>query len=169
MQASYEMGIDTYLIGQTLSKHRSLKCSVKDGESAVRNNGIDMSKLPEVVIYTHQMGRKLMLFVANESRLFDGLRNQFDIRKSNNGLDGFIFDGKTFARCGRDAQLRVKLGEHGFNKRPESIHYAKHTDHCGSNHTYSRGTDGADDIDGIMALLGKDIPPCYMSLYLTHY
>ena len=75
-----------------------------------------------------------------------------------------VLDRETLAGSGGDAQLRVELREHGFYERAKTIHDAEHTDHSGCDHTYRSRTDAADDIDGIVSLLGEEVPPCYMSL-----
>ena len=164
MQRTGEMGVHAYLCRESATHDSSLKSSVPDGVEPIGDDRVDMRSAGKETVHTHDAGRQLVVFVANECRLLQLHRDSLYIlaRVQSKHRCGVRAKGLTLDRLNK--QHRIELREELLHQHPKTVHDAQHGNHSSRDNGYRCGADAGNDIDGIVPFLREKVPPSYMRL-----
>ena len=113
-----------------------------------------MRKGAEIVAYTHDSGRHLMIFILYHSRFLHYGRKHSHIWHSGHLLHSFGIQREVLPFCRLNEQLRVESREQLLYHPIKAIHYRQHTHQRSRTDANASSAYTRYDIDGIMALSG---------------
>ena len=126
--------------------------------SVAHENAADMGEAVEIVFHSLDPDHGLAVFIDSESVVFERLRSHCHLFHRLDFQESRVISRHGLSLDRSDLQLRVERGEKGCHKVMEAIehterHHQGHGGYCHTGHA-----DAADDVDGICALFGEEIP-----------
>ena len=121
----------------------------------------DVSLLGDIVGHTLDSHHMLPSVLHHEGLSFEGWCEDLHHRVLLESQQGCVLQADGLSVVQRDAQFGVEGCEEVGHEVLETVEDAQRDHHCHCCHSYSKHRDAADDVDGMVALLGKEVAAGY--------
>ena len=116
-----------------------------------------MRLVAEIIIHTLDGNHRLTVLIDSQRLIFHTLCCNIYLRQLANFGQDRVIARRRLTFCRNEFQLWIKAGKQSCHQVMESIEHTQHDDQRHRSHSYTNRRDGTDDIDGMSALLGKEI------------